>query len=138
MRSSSKVAADPERAEGSPVNSGADKSPVVEAATVPAVDANDGRLVAQLVDLINRVYAEAEKGIWRDGAARTDARGVAAIIRARQLAVARLDGGAVRIQRLDGDVGEFGMLVASPEYRGIGIGRELVAFRRGMGPATGA
>jgi GNAT superfamily N-acetyltransferase len=36
--------------------------------------------------------------------------------------------GAVRLQRLDGGQDEFGMLVASPEHRGAGIGRELVAF----------
>jgi GNAT superfamily N-acetyltransferase len=131
MTSSSKVAADLKSAEGSGVKSGTDKSPAIEVAIVAAVDANDNRFVAQLVDLINRVYAEAEKGLWRDGAARTDAGEVKAIIRAGQLAVARLGGhlvGAVRIQRLDGGIGELGMLVASPECRGIGIGRELVAF----------
>jgi GNAT superfamily N-acetyltransferase len=131
MTSSSKVEADPKRAEWSGVKTGTDKSPAIDVAIVPAVDANDNGFVAQLVDLINRVYAEAEKGLWRDGAARTDAGEVIDIICAGQLAVARLGGhlvGAVRIQRLDGGIGEFGMLVASPEYRGIGIGRELVAF----------
>jgi len=36
--------------------------------------------------------------------------------------------GAVRVQRLEDGAGEFGMLVAAPEERGTGIGRDLVAF----------
>src|SRR5918993_28634 len=51
--------------------------------------------------------------------------------RGGRLAVARVDGrlvGAIRIQRLDADLGEFGMLVASPDHRGSGVGRDLVAF----------
>jgi GNAT superfamily N-acetyltransferase len=125
------LAADPERAEGSCVKSGTGKSPAIEVACVPAVDANGSGFVAKLVDLINRVYAEAEKGLWRDGAARTDARESRLSFAPASWPWARLNGhlvGAVRIQRLDSDVGEFGMLVASPEYRGIGIGRGLVAF----------
>jgi GNAT superfamily N-acetyltransferase len=56
---------------------------------------------------------------------------VAAFVRDGQLAVARLAGrlvGAVRIQRLTSDLGEFGMLVASPDHRGIGVGTDLIAF----------
>ena len=54
--------------------------------------------------------------------------------------MARLDGrvvGAVRIQRLDGGLAEFGMLVASPELRGVGIGRALVAFAEGWAREQG-
>jgi GNAT superfamily N-acetyltransferase len=103
----------------------------VEISMVPAAEAGDGEFVAQVVDLVNRVYADAEKGLWRDGANRTDADEVAAAVRAGQLAVARLDGrlvGAVRVQRLDATTGEFGMLVASPDHRGAGLGRALVEF----------
>ncbi|WP_246277980.1 GNAT family N-acetyltransferase [Phytohabitans rumicis] len=95
----------------------------------PAAD--DDLFVTEVVDLVNRVYAEAEKGLWLDGADRTNAPEVVAIVRTGQLAVARLDGelaGAVRVQRLDGGIGEFGMLVASPELRGVGVGRALVDF----------
>jgi GNAT superfamily N-acetyltransferase len=87
--------------------------------------------VAEITDLVNRVYADAEKGLWVDGATRTTRAEVAALIGAGQIVAARLDGrlvGAVRIQQLDSDAGEFGMLVAAPETRGIGIGRELVRF----------
>lgn len=110
---------------------GADPSQTVEVSLLPPAEAGDGELVTQIVDLVNRVYADAEKGLWLDNAHRTSAQEVAAMIRAGQLAVARLDGrlaGVVRVQRLDGGEGEFGMLVASPEHRGTGIGRELVTF----------
>ena len=103
----------------------------IETSFAPADDADNSAFVAQIVTLVNRVYADAEKGLWLDGTDRTDTDEVAAVIGDGQLAVARLDGrlvGAVRIQRLAEDLGEFGMLVASPEDRGIGIGRELVAF----------
>ena len=103
----------------------------VEVSVVPSAGAADARLVAEITDLVNRVYAGAEEGLWIDGATRTSEREVADLIRAEQLAVARWDGrlvGAVRVQQLDGGEAEFGMLVADPELRGIGIGRELVAF----------
>lgn len=115
-------------------------SRTVEVSIVPAADADDGEFVARVVDLVNRVYAEAENGLWLDGADRTDAQEVVAIVRGGELAVARLDGqlvGAVRIQRIDGELGEFGMLVASPELRGVGIGRELVAFAEGWAREQG-
>lgn len=97
--------------------------------TIPAVV--DAALTAEVVDLVNRVYADAEKGIWQDGADRTDGPEVVAMLLAGELAVARLAGrlvGCVRIQRLGDDLAELGMLVASPEHRGVGIGRTLVAF----------
>jgi GNAT superfamily N-acetyltransferase len=73
----------------------------------------------------------AEDGLWIDGATRTTAGEVAELIRAGEIAVARLRGrivGCVRIQRLDGQTGEFGMLVADTAHRGVGIGRQLVRF----------
>jgi GNAT superfamily N-acetyltransferase len=112
----------------------------LEVSFVHDTGADDDGFVAQVVDLVNRVYAEAERGLWRDGANRTDGPEVAATIRAGQLAVARLDGhlvGAVKVQRLDDGRGEFGMLVASPDHRGVGIGRQLVAFAERWARAQG-
>jgi GNAT superfamily N-acetyltransferase len=103
----------------------------VEISMARPADADDAAFVARVVELVNLVYAEAEHGLWLDGTDRTNADEIAAITRAGQLAVARMDGklvGAVRLQRLDGSLGEFGMLVASPSHRGLGIGRRLVAF----------
>jgi ribosomal protein S18 acetylase RimI-like enzyme len=95
-----------------------------------ARDAGDGA-VAEVTDLVNRVYAVAEEGLWRAGAARTTPAETREYVRAGQVAVTRLDGrivGSVRIQRLDEGVGEFGMLAADPAHRGVGIGRALIRF----------
>jgi len=106
----------------------------VEISIVPAASADDAAFVAEVVDLVNRVYRDAEKGLWVEGAERTDAAEMTSVVREGQLVVARVDGrlvGAVRVQRLesdDGVLGEFGMLVAHPDHRGAGIGRDLVAF----------
>jgi GNAT superfamily N-acetyltransferase len=93
--------------------------------------ATDAALAAELTGLVNRVYAEAERGLWADGATRTAEAEMRGLIAAGQIAVARHDGaivGAVRVQRIDGRTGEFGMLVADPRFRGAGIGRALVRF----------
>jgi GNAT superfamily N-acetyltransferase len=95
-----------------------------------ARDAKDGA-VAEVTDLMNRVYAVAEEGLWRAGAARTTPAETRQYIRGGEIAVARLDGrivGSVRIQRLDASVGEFGMLAADPAHRGAGIGGALIRF----------
>jgi GNAT superfamily N-acetyltransferase len=105
--------------------------PAVEVSLLPAAAGADAALVAELTDLVNRVYAAAEEGLWRAGTVRTSEAEMAALVGAGEIAIARLDGalvGAVRVQVLDGGAGEFGMLVAAQEHRGVGIGRELVAF----------
>ena len=93
--------------------------------------ADDPRVVAEITQLVNEVYAVAEKGLWVDDAARTTLDEVAGLIRAGEITVARVDGttvGCIRIQRLDDDTSEFGMLAAAPDQRGIGVGRRLVEF----------
>lgn len=97
----------------------------------PASMAKDQNLVGEVTDLVNRVYATAEEGLWVDGAERTTALQVEEMIAAGQIALARLDGvviGSIRIQELDDATGEFGMLSAHPAHRGKGVGRELVGF----------
>jgi GNAT superfamily N-acetyltransferase len=98
---------------------------------VPATMADDQGVVGEITDLINRVYATAEAGLWVDGAARTTTSEVAGMIAGDEITVARLDGqmvGCIRIQQLDDGVGEWGMLAADPDHRGKGVGRELVRF----------
>src|SRR5262249_21079812 len=105
-----------------------------------ARDAGDDA-VAEVTDLVNRVYAMAEEGLWRDGTARTTSSETTEFVRGGEIAVARLDGrivGCVRIQRLDGGVGEFGMLAADPGHRGVGIGRRLVCFAERLTHERGA
>jgi GNAT superfamily N-acetyltransferase len=104
---------------------------MTEVRLLPAAAADDATLMERIADLINEVYAVAEEGLWIDGATRTTVDGVAELTRAGEIAVARARGrivGCVRVQRLDEGTGEFGMLVADPAHRGLGIGRELIRF----------
>jgi GNAT superfamily N-acetyltransferase len=96
-----------------------------------AEDSRDARLVGPLADLINRVYAVAEAGLWVVGATRTTPDELAELIAAGEIAVARRDGevvGSVRVRDVDDDAAEFGMLVVAFEQRGTGVGRALVEF----------
>jgi GNAT superfamily N-acetyltransferase len=91
----------------------------------------DEHLAARIAPLVNAVYADAEKGLWREGTARTTPAEIAGLIRTGQLAAAHVDGalaGVVRVQRLSDTLAEFGMLVAAPEHRGTGLGSALVTF----------
>ena len=104
---------------------------MIDVRMAPAAAAEDTALVNELAALVNSVYALAEEGLWAHGTPRTTPEGIAALIAAGQIAVARADArivGAVRIQRQDTGAGEFGMLVADPAHRGQGVGRELVRF----------
>lgn len=99
---------------------------------LPPEAAADVATMAAVSDLINEVYAAAEAGLWLDGATtRTDPAEVTGLVQAGQFAVARVAGrlaGCVRVQALDERTGGFGMLAAAPEFRGAGVGRELVRF----------
>lgn len=99
-------------------------------------------LVAHLTRVINAVYRTAERGLWRDGATRTNAQELAALVAAGQIAVATRNGqvaGSVRIQNAAADTGEFGMLAVEPVHGGAGVGGALVDFaeqhsrERGLG-----
>jgi GNAT superfamily N-acetyltransferase len=108
-----------------------ESAPSIEVQLLPAVASDDAILMERITDLINEVYAVAEDGLWTEGATRTTVDEVAELTRAGQIAMARLRGrvvGCVRVQRLDEDTGEFGMLVADPAHRAAGVGRELVRF----------
>ncbi|MGH3922056.1 MAG: GNAT family N-acetyltransferase [Pseudonocardiaceae bacterium] len=111
-----------------------------EVGLVPASASSDVTLVDGLTALVNEVYAVAEEGLWLDGVARTTSTELAGLIRASELAVARREGaivGCVRVQRLDGDRGEFGMLAAKPAQRGTGVGRALLRFAEELSAARG-
>ncbi|MDQ1576440.1 MAG: hypothetical protein QOH55_1590 [Microbacteriaceae bacterium] len=98
---------------------------------LPAASATHAETVTTITSLVNGVYAASEQGLWIEGALRTTEAEVADLIRRGEIAAATSDGsilGSVRIQRLDATTGEFGMLAADPDHRGVGIGRELVAF----------
>ena len=101
---------------------------------------HEGDLVDRLTDLVNGVHATAESGLWADGATRTTASELIALISAREIAIAVQDGrlvGSVQIHDVAPDVSEFGMLVAAPQRRGTGIGRALLEFAEQDGRERG-
>jgi GNAT superfamily N-acetyltransferase len=96
-----------------------------------AAAGDDAGLVDQLTDLINVVYAVAEKGLWGDGFKRTTASELASLIVAGQIAVARREdeiAGAIHIEDVEDDTTIFGMLAADHEHRSLGVGRALVDY----------
>ena len=103
----------------------------LEIELLPAEAAADVDLMRQVAELINRVYAAAENGQWPPGTTRTSVAEIEALTGDGQIVVARLQGavvGAIRMQYLDADTGETGMLAADPAHRDLGIGRELRRF----------
>ena len=105
--------------------------PPFEIELLPPSASEDDAIVDRLTDLVNQVYAVAEDGMWAPGSTRTTPAEMAAMVKAGTIAVARRSGrivGCVRVLRLESGEGEFGLLAADPELRGIGIGRELVRF----------
>jgi GNAT superfamily N-acetyltransferase len=106
-------------------------APPLEVQLLPAAAGDEAPLMRRIADLTNEVYLVAEDGLWVAGATRTTVDEIAELTRAGEIAVARLDGavvGCVRVQRLDEDTGEFGMLAADPAHRGLGVGRDLLLF----------
>jgi ribosomal protein S18 acetylase RimI-like enzyme len=100
----------------------------------------DPALIERVSELANEVYALAEAGLWTDGATRTTVDQIAELTGLGQIAVARMNDqvvGCVRLQPLDEQTGEFGMLCADPAHRGIGIGRELIRFAERKSRADG-
>ena len=98
---------------------------------LPAGSADDPALMATVADLINRVYAIAEEGLWQPGATRTSVAEITDLTRAGEIVIARLGDdvvGAIRVRLLEPQLGETGMLAADPAYRNQGIGRALRQF----------
>ena len=112
-----------------------------EVALLEPCAGRDAALADELAALINDVYAVAERGLWRDGAARTTADEVSGLIRAGEIAVATRGDrivGSVRVREVRAGVGEFGLLVAAPGERGTGVGRALVDFAEAHSRARGS
>jgi len=91
-------------------------------------------VVRSLSNLINAVYDDAESGMWKRKATRTNAKQVRQLLKENALILAELDGkivGSVNVNLIGRSTGEFGMLVAAPNHRGKGIGSALVKAAEG-------
>ena len=102
---------------------------------LPAEAADDVTLMHSVTDLINRVYATAEEGLWQPGATRATVTEIIELTRAGEIVIAELGSavvGAIRVRLLDAHLGETGMLAADPAHRNNGIGRELRRFVTGL------
>ena len=87
--------------------------------------------MTDLCELVNDVYAVAEAGMWVDGATRTTAGEVAALIAAGEILGGPVIAdrgivGSVRLHDVASDTSEFGILVAVRDQRNLGIGRTLL------------
>jgi hypothetical protein len=88
----------------------------VSVAVEPADAEADAATVDAIATLVNRVYEQAEAGLWADGAQRTTPGEIAELVADGQVATGRIGDqlvGAVRFQSLDPEVAEFGMLAAA-------------------------
>ncbi len=97
--------------------------------TVREATANDLALVPALVDLINEVYRIEEGVFWKGEYLRTNAGELEQLLRRGRLLLAEYNGavvGSIKVALLNRTTAGFGMLVASPEHRGKGIGSLLV------------
>src|SRR5919106_1847488 len=91
--------------------------------------AEDESLVEELARVINRAYALGEDGLWVEGTTRTSPAEVAELVRSGGMLVATLDGKVVGcgfVRPLDATTLDLGLISASPEHRGIGVGREIM------------
>jgi GNAT superfamily N-acetyltransferase len=112
----------------------------VSIALLAPADAEDAELVERLAALINRVYDEAERGLWLEGAQRIDGAQLAQLIAGGEIAVATRDGrtaGSIRVRQVADDASELGILVAAPNERGTGVGTALVDFAERHGRERG-
>ncbi|MGR2751406.1 GNAT family N-acetyltransferase [Agromyces arachidis] len=117
------------------------RPPAFDVAVETAGPSGDPERAAAIADLVNRVYDEAEAGLWRPGAERTTPGEIVGLIRRGEIVTATSGDivvGSVRVQQLDAATAEFGMLAADPEHRGLGIGRALVAYAEQVATERGA
>ncbi|KAI1300568.1 hypothetical protein F5Y03DRAFT_385902 [Xylaria venustula] len=129
-----------------------------EIAVPPPSAADDKAFITALTTLVNRVYSEAERGIYRTDFELTSPEDVAELVRAGEVAVAYclpdadaadisaphsnhddegkdaevsaqpIPIGCIAMKQVGPSTGEFGMLAVDPSQRGYGIGGDLVRF----------
>lgn len=91
----------------------------------------DKTKMEQITNVVNDVYRESEKSLWKNEVVRTTVTEITELTENGEIAVAQLGEeiiGSVRIRRMDEHTGEFGMLAVNKRYQGKGIGRQLIDF----------
>jgi GNAT superfamily N-acetyltransferase len=113
---------------------------VLEVTRVDPGAHGDAALVAQLCAVVNRSYEVGERGLWLEGATRTQPAEVAQAIGDGEALVARDDGrvvGYARLWRREARVAALGPVAIAPEHWGRGAGRELVRYGEQLALETG-
>ena len=103
--------------------------------------AADALLMSEVSDLVNRAYEVAERGLWRDGVARTTPLETAEAVVRGELVVAREQDhlvGSIRTRQIDGETGWLGALAVDQARGRRGIGGKLVGYAEGRALSTGA
>lgn len=113
--------------------------------------AEDAKVVTTIVEIVNKVFREAETGIFHPGYERTSKAEIANLIRAGLLGIATVPAGDIQAQQdpeststhkdvsmkvigcvyvtqLSAKRGNFGMLALDAEHHGGGLGRAMVQF----------
>lgn len=86
--------------------------------------------VEHLYQLINREYEQAEAGLLPPGTQRITIDALKELLTQQSLILAEMNNivvGCVCVERINSEQSLFGMLVTDNNYRGMGIGRQLVA-----------
>jgi len=109
--------------------------------TLPLTASMDHRLVSEITKLINKVYSEAEKGMWTNpNRTRTTECEIGFLAAVEGIVVARIDGqlvGCVHISSIDETTWEFGMLAVKAEYQNQGIGGALIGYAEYLAGCAG-
>lgn len=103
----------------------------IEIQMLPSNASTDIEEMEHITNMVNRVYAASEEGIWKSGAVRTTVEEVAELTSGSGIAVAQSKArivGSVRVRRIDEKTGGLGMLAVDDQYQGNGIGRALIRF----------
>jgi GNAT superfamily N-acetyltransferase len=93
--------------------------------------AGDEAFVEELVRIINEAYAIGEAGLWLEDWTRTEPDEIGDAIRSGGVLAATLEGGLVGcayVRPIDARTADLGLISATPNRWGSGIGRELVRF----------
>lgn len=110
----------------------------------PVTAADNLSEISAITELVNRVFIDAEAGIWNEGFVRTSDAEVADFIRKGQLALAYLASspsasedqaiqkgqlvGCVCVKRASDSMCTLGMLSLDKTHQGLGLGREIFKF----------